>query len=217
MNIKALSVREIFRWRGFLRFPISYISKWEIPLGPPTLLPVLWDDKKCSESDLSSGFFESTEESRSAMLKSGFTIVGYMKTDPIARNDKFGVENGCIRYLHTNNRIMATLIYGKRKKSNGSGIKISVDISMNLKIDNMIYVSTNAKTLFDPAPNTKRAVINTKSPEVLLEALLEMVGTKINDARSIDSIEEYIAYDDRFQWELLERWIKRKLYVLHVE
>src|SRR5262245_47355209 len=176
-NYSALTVRELIRMGGLLRFPFDYFARRSMRPGYPVWMPGLWGEQECAEADLSERFWEAVRPYCEEWERLGFTRFGYSK---IVRhlNPNYR-DNGGISYLDRTRshfgRLLYTRVYTPPPIDRD---REDIVLVFSVVFENENWTSTNNSTFFDPPVGERVFRVFKADPRLIYERLVREISGK---------------------------------------
>jgi hypothetical protein len=214
-NPKAISVRELIRWFGILRLPMTFFITRFRPIGSHgAWMPRLSADMECSKQDLSDRFWQMTAKHSEAMERRGFIARGFTKGNDRLNLNLAILDSGSIYYLHENKSHIGTIIYAKSCLPTPiSKDREQVVTAFTAAFHNGSFSCTNHKRGFEP--NLDQQVIRIYKDDVNLlhDEFLKALKRKQDQPIVFSDLKQMHQWFDANKIRSFENRVKRGLYV----
>ena len=209
-SLRAIRVSEMIRLRGLWQLPLTFILTKFLsrPLGG-VWMPEVSREMECTGEELSPRFWEVTQTHRDAFERLGFKPCFFLK---LHRNlNPMYVDQGGMNWLHGDNGLIGTLVYGKVQSS---GLRReTVAIAITAVYGDESLSCSNAKDAFDSVPGHQVMRFKSDEPSFLYQQLTAQLEARQKTPRRFNGCDEARQWLDAARLKAFDARVARGLYV----
>lgn len=212
-NYRALSIRELVRWRGVLKLPLAFIlTRFVMRPTGGVWMPSLSADLECTIEELPPQFLARTESQRTAIESLGFVPCFYAK---LRRNiNARMLETGSVTYLHSGGSYMGIIISGTvQTPPPVNRIKEYVHVVFTAVIDDKVESFSNATQRFDLSVEGRSTFVNSNDVGVIYQRFVHCIASRRPATRVFTGCEDLREWLDEMRLKGFEAKVKRGLFV----
>jgi hypothetical protein len=214
-NPRVLSVRELIRFRGLLRFPLAFFTtRTKSKPGDGVWMPSLWADIACTRQELTERFWQITEPQRHAFEKLGFQECGLAKAKPHLNLNPHIQDNGKITYLDSSRSHIGQIVYIKIHVAppiDRDRERVNIGITAVFAGGTVTYRNNNKHT--DPVPAHEVFTVGSDDPGVIYARFLPHLVRRKEPPQVFPDDGSLHRWVDDEQMKRFERLVQRGLFI----
>ncbi len=213
-NYRAISIRELIRWRGLFHLPQALIIARSKPPADGYWLPVLWGDHECTKQELSDRFWQKTASHRQTFAQLGFRECGVLRLKPHLNLSPLIRDTGKIIYLDSSRSHIGMVIYSRIH----APLPIDRDrervaVEFTTAFQNGSLSCTNNFRQHDPISGHDVVRIASDDPGFIYGRFVQRVHRRREAPIVFIDDESLHRWFDSSQLEEFESWVQRGLYI----
>ena len=213
-NTRALTLRELVRWFGWWRLPLTYAVTRLKKFPGGVWMPELWADTECGREELSDRLWEFTASHRAAFERLGFAITGFNRIKRQLNLHMNSRDGGGIQWLHANRSYVGLILYSRHRMPEPvNQAREKVIIAFTAVFPGGTFACTNNRLGFDPLPGQEVLRLKRDDPVFLFEHFLRAVERRGEVPVSFPDAGALRRWHDGQEMKHFESRVKRRLFV----